>query len=199
MLPKVNSKWLCSVSADIAQDHDLPVGDQVRVRNTATGQIALYTIGAIDELDGDGTIRMTSSGRKRLGSTASFCGEFVEELIHASDSNTLILAPHGGRIERGSDTLAENIRAAWPGQTPPSSWICRGWANSSFSAGAYDPWHVSSTDINRRSFPGLDAISDLEFERVVSVHGHGGPGGACGFSRKLNRKCNFIAFTVRSV
>jgi hypothetical protein len=49
----------------------------------------------------------------------------------------VVLAPHGGAIERHTDTQAERV-AAMIGSDRASAWRCRGFRTG---AGAFDRWH----------------------------------------------------------
>jgi phage replication-related protein YjqB (UPF0714/DUF867 family) len=193
---EVDSRWHVSVSPDIWEAHQLEFGDQVRVRRDATGDEALFTVTHLDRLAPDGTVNTTSEGLERLAAEGPFCGSVTTRLAPADlnrieaqahdefremltdpDPNTsaLILVPHGGMIEKHTDTIGEWIVAYWPDGTP-TYWACHGWHDV---LGAFDAWHVSSEWMSRSSFPKLDSIADRAFERVVSVHGHGGLDGEC--------------------
>jgi len=52
-----------------------------------------------------------------------------------------------------------------------TSWEACGWQSA---IGAYDAWHITSTDISRVSFTKLDQIGDRGFEYAVSFHGYSG-------------------------
>lgn len=75
-------------------------------------------------------------------------------------------------IERYTDDQAERVvsQLSGTGKTA-SSWRCKGWKSG---GGAYDRWHITSTDIHRTSFPRLDSIADRGFAHAVSFHGIGG-------------------------
>jgi phage replication-related protein YjqB (UPF0714/DUF867 family) len=130
-------------------------------------------------------VRMGSGARERVGTNDSFAGtlikpvaavgltdeeaeaasEFAERLIDDGENNTLVvIAPHGGGIERGSDRQAEAVTAA----LGCSSWICKGYK---VGGGAYGRWHITSTKVSPRSFPGLKVIADRGFEYAVAFHG----------------------------
>lgn len=98
--------------------------------------------------------------------------EFVEYLQEGS-SELVTTAPHGGRIEyqteRQSHRVAEQLDA--------TDWGCIGFNSG---GGAYDRWHITSTELSPRSFPKLDQIADREFTHGVSFHGFGEDGIAVG-------------------
>jgi phage replication-related protein YjqB (UPF0714/DUF867 family) len=160
-------------------------GDQVRIYRTAD-ECGLYTVSELrNELDA-ATVRMSKSGRARLGSNGGFVGqldtritvneltdeeaalhgEFIERLVDDGvHAGLLVAAAHGGKIELNTDRQAELLASLLPGV---SSWICKGWGNPD---GAYTRWHVDSDNLSPNSFAGLGAIADRGFKHVVSFHG----------------------------
>lgn len=108
--------------------------------------------------------------------TARDVGEFVES--HLAGGDTLAaLAPHGGHIEVGTDAQARRLA-----ECGATAWYCAGWWPG---GGAFDRWHVTSNDTDPRSFPGLAAIADQEFDRAVSFHGWTGEGVGVGGGASL--------------
>ena len=86
--------------------------------------------------------------------------------------NYVFLAPHGGEIEPGTD---EQAIAARDVLSPSAyAWYALGWRKAK---GAYDHWHITSTDISRYSFPELDKIGPKAnglfngFTWAVAFHG----------------------------
>lgn len=90
---------------------------------------------------------------------------FVERLRIVPGSPWLVMAPHGGDIERHTDTQAEAARDA----LASSSWICKGWSN----AGAWNRWHVTSTEITPSRFPSLLEFGERKWQHSVAFHGFG--------------------------
>jgi phage replication-related protein YjqB (UPF0714/DUF867 family) len=164
----------------------LGLGDQCRVLRSG-GSFAIYTVGEVQKEPGKDKLRMGLEARARLGTTSTFTGtlqtrvvadltdaqaeaqsEFVERLIDdGSNTGLIAIAPHGGNIEPHTDEQAALVRSLLAGKGA-SSWICKGYKQG---GGAYDRWHITSTDISRRSFPGLDAVADRNFAYAVSFHG----------------------------
>jgi phage replication-related protein YjqB (UPF0714/DUF867 family) len=181
----LGSARYCSVSPELAAWMAVAAGDQVRIKRSAE-EFALYTIREIrDELNPT-TVRMTKSGRERLGTDSLFVGqidtqvaadgitdadareqsEFVERLIDDGvHSGLLVVAAHGGMIELNTDLQAEHLASIMSGV---SSWICKGWRDPDR---AYTRWHVSSLHLSPNSFAGLGAIAHRGFKHVVSFHG----------------------------
>jgi phage replication-related protein YjqB (UPF0714/DUF867 family) len=181
----------CSVDPEKAASVNLYEGMQVRIiRNPS--QYALYTVSETRQENPDNIVRMGKSGRQRVGTTKEFNGtldtevpnptltdaeaeeesEFVERLDDdGSHSGLVALAPHGGMIENYTDEQAERVAAALAAKDV-SSWRCKGWKSG---GGAYTRWHITSTEIDRRSFPLLDQIADRGFQYAVAFHGFGDP------------------------
>lgn len=100
--------------------------------------------------------------------------EFVEILRDDGEQSTLVAcAPHGGWIEYRTDKQAARV-AETLGVT---EWTCVGYNSG---GGAFDRWHITSTDIDRCSFPNLDSIGDRGFDHAVSFHGFSQSGIAIG-------------------
>lgn len=176
----------CSVPTAIA---GIMIGDQVRIVRNAN-DYALYTVASRRISDGPDIVRMGLAARERLGMSDPFAGmlvkpvvasgltdaeaeaadEFVERLVdNGNNSGLVVIAPHGGIIERNTDRQAEAVTAA----LGCSSWICKGWKAG---GGGYDRWHITSTKISPRSFPGLGLIANRGFAYSVAFHGKSDPG-----------------------
>jgi phage replication-related protein YjqB (UPF0714/DUF867 family) len=94
--------------------------------------------------------------------------EFVEHLIdNGYNSKLIVIAPHGGYIEEHTDKQAERVCAQLP-ERYVSAWICKGFKQG---GGAYNRWHITSTDINEESFPKLKSIIGRHFEYSIAFHG----------------------------
>jgi phage replication-related protein YjqB (UPF0714/DUF867 family) len=81
----------------------------------------------------------------------------------------VVIAPHGDEIEEYTDVQAEHV-AKRLSSKHVSKWICKGFAKIE---GAFDRWHITSTDISEESFPNLKMI-ECKFEYSVAFHGWGG-------------------------
>ena len=94
-------------------------------------------------------------------------GEFVERLDDDGAHTGLIaIAPHGGDIEAYTDQQAERVTSQLAGKGV-SSWRCKGW----HPKGAFDHWHITSTDIHEASFPLLNSVISRGFSNAVAFHG----------------------------
>jgi phage replication-related protein YjqB (UPF0714/DUF867 family) len=94
--------------------------------------------------------------------------EFVERLTDNGRHRGLIaIAPHGGDIERHADEQAERVGKQLSAKCV-SAWVCKGFKQG---GGAFDRWHITSTDINEESFPKLKTVIGRHFEYAVAFHG----------------------------
>jgi phage replication-related protein YjqB (UPF0714/DUF867 family) len=161
-------------------------GTQLRVIHETAGP-GLYTVGELRHEGNPDLVRMSLAARQRFGTSELFNatlsgavtaalsdaeaqaqGEFVERLVDDGHSAGLVvLAPHGGAIEAKTDAQAEHLNAALA-DLGVSSWICKGWRRG---GGAFERWHIRSTDLSPCSFPGLGAIASRGFAHALSFHG----------------------------
>jgi len=167
-------------------------GQQVRVERYAPDGVtllalALYTVIDVHDEEPDVVFvgyrdpESTHHGlRDRLGlsSTDPFTGkiksqvtdngEFIERLTdNGSHRGLIAIAPHGGDIERHTDEQAERVRERLASKSV-SVWLCKGFKEG---GGAFDRWHIASTDISEDSFPKLKTVIGRHFEYAVAFHG----------------------------
>jgi phage replication-related protein YjqB (UPF0714/DUF867 family) len=177
----------CSVDPEKLATVGRALGHQVRINRTRS-EYGLYTVSEVRQESPDNIVRMGKTGRERLGTSDEFAGtldsqgphptftdaeaernsEFVERLADNGKHTGLIaIAPHGGDIERYTDLQAERVasRLATKGV---SSWRCKGWKQG---GGAFERWHIRSTDIHEASFPGLNSVISRGFAYAVAFHG----------------------------
>ncbi len=154
-------------------------------------EFGLYTVSEVRSENPDNIVRMGNGGRERLGTSDEFdgtldsqvphatladaeaeCnGEFVERLDDDGTHTGLIaIAPHGGDIEAYTDQQAERVASQLAGKGV-SSWRCKGW----HPKGAFDHWHITSTDIHEASFPLLNSVISRGFSYAVAFHGFDDP------------------------
>jgi phage replication-related protein YjqB (UPF0714/DUF867 family) len=164
---------------------------QVLIRHP-DGARALYTVSEVRTETPDTVVRLGLSGRKRLGPEGGFkgtieaflpdlelsddrareLGELVERLDDDGQPRGLIvLAPHGGLIEPGTDLQAERVGARLVAQGV-SVWRCRGFGSAGQRAPAR--WHITSTDLSGESFPLLGSVLPRGFTHAAAFHGHNG-------------------------
>lgn len=191
----------CEVATRTARELGIEAGDQIRVAVddplgdvdfsekifTVAGLIRgrsgtvwttweeLATIGAQNHTDG--TIStVVPNPSIDLVQTAEVNDEFAEMVCNedaSAESGLVLLAPHGGHIEHHTGRQAIEASDTYD----LTSWACFGFSSSkqrigsSSIGGAFDRWHVTSTEISRDSFPELDRIADVGYETALSFHG----------------------------
>ena len=186
----------CSIDDRLLESLGAELGQQIRIRRTAT-EYALFTVSERRDEDDPGVVRLGLGGRRRLGTDDPFdgagvlpaahptmsdddaeaSGELVERLDDdGSQRELIVIAPHGGDIERHTDEQAERA-ASRLRRCKISSWRCKGWKQrrEDGSGGAFDCWHITSADIDAASFPGLGAVIDRGFVHAVAFHGFDQP------------------------
>jgi phage replication-related protein YjqB (UPF0714/DUF867 family) len=186
----------CSVDAQLLESLGVAVGQQVRIRRTPT-ETALFTTSECRDEDEPLVVRAGLSGRRRLGTEFGFAaevsipaaepglsdadaeerGELVERLDDDGVHHGLIvLAPHGGDVERHTDEQAERV-ATRLAVFAVSSWRCKGWRarRDDGTGGAFECWHITSTDLSPASFPRLGSVIDRGFTYAVAFHGFDEP------------------------
>jgi phage replication-related protein YjqB (UPF0714/DUF867 family) len=176
-------------SRELVSQWRLTPGQQIRLRRNAD-EFAVFTLETIEDAKSNETIWLSDAGLSRLGtqdifdttvsspvpdakltsSAAAREGEYVEELRDQGAHWLVVTAPHGGKIEPYTDRQASRVADRLP---ESSTWIGRGWRPG---GGAYERWHVTSTDIAPTSYPKLGTIADRGFEYAVSFHGFSGDG-----------------------
>ncbi len=188
----------CTIDDELRHRLGLRAGDQFRLTvKNAPGRYGLVTIHS-DYEDGpdDDDIRMRESGRQRFGEIDFFeasaeswtpchgktdswlrlnseMGEFKVETSPVQTS-IIIMAPHGGAIETNTDEIAVHFydQLTIAHSKNAGLWYCCGYQDS---LGAFDAWHITSTDISERSFPYLGEMANRSYDFAVSVHGYSGP------------------------
>jgi len=203
----------CCIDPELRSGQSFVLGQQVKVTvKSDTDKYGLVTLHS-DYQDGtdNDDIRMRLSGRQRFDQSDSFdaylddagveqsktkaqleadnlLGEFLDEL-NSTHTGVVCCAPHGGVIENYTDEQAERMHdrlVNYHGSKPSSCWRCCGWQDE---IGAFDAWHITSTDISRDSFPKLDSIGDRGFEYAVSFHGWSNDGILIGGNAPADLKC----------
>lgn len=182
----IKRKEHCSADREKLESTGRLLGHQVRIKRN-NDEYGLYTVSEVRQEDPDNIVRMGEGGRERLGTINEFdatlnpqaphptlddCeaeaeGEFVERLDDNGWHNGLIaIAPHGGKIELGTDVQAEHV-ASHLAAKGVSAWRCKGWHRK----GAFEHWHITSTDIHEASFPLLNSVISRGFKYAVAFHG----------------------------
>ena len=161
-------------------------GRQVRIHRN--DEFALYTVSELLHETTDSVVRMGPGGRQRLHFDEEFegvldtkvvdadlcetkardAGELIERLEDDGlQTNLIAIAPHGGGIEPHTDEQAERV-AERLGPQLASAWRAKGWGPD---AGAFERWHITSTDLNPACFPLLSSVMTRHFGHAVAFHG----------------------------
>ncbi len=188
----------CSAHRDQITTIGRNQGQQVRVKRfTPDGvtllDLALYTV--IDLHDEAPEVVLVGFGepqdlqdRLGLSGTGTFTGKIDSEVPHPTFTDTeaknnsefverltdngrhrglIAIAPHGGNIEPHTDMQAERVRERLASKCV-SAWFCKGFKKN---GGAFDRWHITSTDISEESFPKLKTVIGRHFQYAVAFHG----------------------------
>lgn len=110
--------------------------------------------------------------------------EFFERLSEPTDGKPIaVTAPHGGHIEYNTAKQAQYAAS----ELNAPEWSCLGFNKG---GGAFDRWHITSTELSRESFPKLNELSKQDFAYAISFHGFLGTGIAVGggASRQLKEE-----------
>jgi phage replication-related protein YjqB (UPF0714/DUF867 family) len=179
----------CAVDAESLGALGSAVGRQVLIRRSST-RLALYTVA--ERIDGAArVVHAGTAGLTRLGTAtdepfnATLETDFTygnpqapirltEEALGNVGAGLAILAPHGGRIEQGTDDQARAVYDALAQQAKPvRAWIAQGFNPAT---GAHPCWHITSSEISERSFPKLRSLFGFTgtrgpFTHAVAFHG----------------------------
>lgn len=183
----------CAIDRDSLRVLASAVGRQVLIRRSSK-RLALYTVAERIDVAG-AAVHVGTAGLARL---ASATGEppsgkldatvetdftrggprasvrLTEELLGDAVSGLAVLAPHGGRIEVGTDDQARVVyELLAPNAKPVRAWIARGFNPTT---GAHRCWHITSSEISEHSFPRLGSLfnpraSRGSFAHAVAFHG----------------------------
>jgi phage replication-related protein YjqB (UPF0714/DUF867 family) len=182
----------CAIDPESLQVLHSAVGRQVLVRRSAK-RLALYTVAARIDVAGPAA-RVGTAGLARvedptgeppapqlkaaletdfLGGDLTARVRLTEELLGRAATGLAVMAPHGGRIEPGTDDQARAVyELLAKNRKPVRAWIAEGLN----PAGAHTCWHITASEISERSFPRLGTLfgrgaSRGPFAHAVAFHG----------------------------
>jgi phage replication-related protein YjqB (UPF0714/DUF867 family) len=181
----------CAVDGDSLDALGGAVGRQVLIRRSPK-RLALYTVAELVEL-ADRAAHVGTVGLTRLEHatdelpatlratietdfTSGDSGapvRLVEQLLGRAATGLAVLAPHGGKIEVGTDDQATLVFRVLAHDTKPvRAWIARGFNPT----GAHRCWHITASEISEQSFPKLGALfgrgaSRGPFAHAIAFHG----------------------------
>jgi phage replication-related protein YjqB (UPF0714/DUF867 family) len=192
-----NAQERCSADPVMLGTIGRSVGEQVRIKRKDDFRfVALYTIKQANP-DADlrdhwraDVVHAGQAGRERLGTAANIEATVQARVVDAApqpgepdgarffeiadddrkQSYFVAIAPHGGEIERDTDEQAlEAVRQLCGTGLPASLWLCKGYGDA--AKGAFDRWHITSTDLNAACFPLLQPLISRGFCYGVAFHG----------------------------
>lgn len=189
-----NDQERCSADPLRLRSIGRAVGQQVRiVRADRAGSFALYTVAqanppaGLDDRCRASIVRTGFTGRQRLGTTDEMDATVHADVVDAAPPREgarffeaaedagrrgycVVIAPHGGDIEKRTDDEAMHFGSALASsRLPVTVWICKGFGDG--LAGAFDRWHIRSTDLHPESFPKLQRIARRKFQHGIAFHG----------------------------
>jgi phage replication-related protein YjqB (UPF0714/DUF867 family) len=182
----------CSIDPDRLRAIGREVGQQVRIEREGVGAV-LFTVSEAHDESAENSVRAGKMGRARFGPADEFSARVFARVSHPTLSDAdarrlgefversdddgiatglLVLAPHGGEIERHTDAQAERLAATLRAVGKPSvtTWRCKGY-DLPTTLPAFVRWHITSTDTHESSFPLLAQIARRRFSYAVSFHG----------------------------
>ena len=189
---KAHAPEHCAIDAESLDVLKGAVGRQVLVSRSAK-RLALYTVVARIDVAGPAA-QVGTAGLARveiptgeppaprlkaaletdfLGGDSSAPVRLTEELLGRAATGVAVMAPHGGRIEPGTDDQARAVYKLLAKQRKPArAWIAQGFN----PAGAHSCWHITASEISEHSFPRLGTLfgrgaSRGPFAHAVAFHG----------------------------
>jgi phage replication-related protein YjqB (UPF0714/DUF867 family) len=123
--------------------------------------------------DPPGTLRATIEA-DFTGGGSGVPVRLTEQLLGKGATGLAVLAPHGGKIEVGTDHQAKAVFDALAHEGKPvRAWIARGFNPAT---GAHQCWHITASEISEQSFPRLGSLfghnaSRGPFAHAVAFHG----------------------------
>jgi phage replication-related protein YjqB (UPF0714/DUF867 family) len=184
----------CAVDRESLRLLGSAVGRQVLVRTPSSRRLALYTV--VERVDdASSAVHAGTAGLARVqpatgepppaeleatverdftGGDSGSSVRLTEQLRGRSAARGLaILAPHGGRIELGTDGQARAVHRLLASEAKPvRAWIAEGFN----PAGAHRCWHITATEISEHSFPRLGSLFGRgeprgSFAHAIAFHG----------------------------
>lgn len=189
--PIIKQAEHCEIDPDRLASLGARPGQQARIyKDDST--FALYTL-IPHQAEPETVVRMGLAGRRRMGRDAPDAfpatvaivpaprseltdeqadaqGELVERLDDdGAHTGLLVMAPHGGDIERYTDLEAARLKDKLGGRRV-STWILKGYGPPGPQT-ASGRWHITSTDISEASYPLLARAASRRYDYAVSFHG----------------------------
>jgi phage replication-related protein YjqB (UPF0714/DUF867 family) len=189
-----NESERCSADPAMLESIGRALGQQVRIkRSDGSGFVALYTVkqanpdADLSDPERANVVRTGQTGRERLGTTEEMGAVVQAKVVDAApqpgpvgffevakddggQAYFIAIAPHGGEIEPHTDEQAvEAFKELVAANFPASLWLCKG--DGDAAKGAFDRWHITSTDLQPACFPLLQSLISQQFCYGVAFHG----------------------------
>ena len=181
----------CSVDGRLLASLGAAVGHQIRIRRTET-EYGLYTVSEWRDEDDADVVRLGLTGRRRLGTDDPFDGavvlpaadptlsdaaaEAADDLVERLDDDgehrgLIVIAPHGGDIERHTDEQAEHVASRLAGSESALGGARGGrTAAPTAPAGRWSAGTRPRPTSTRRASP-ASLVIDRGFTHAVAFHG----------------------------
>lgn len=192
----LKTKEHLSADPDLLEKIGRAPGQQVRVYR-GPDDFAAYTVSEGREEEPESTVRIGLKGRRRLGVSDPFearivstvprsdlsdeearsLGEIVERLKgDGASAGLLIMAPHGGDIEKHTAEEAERLYETLKSKDKPVvCWMIKAYGTRGGQR-ASTRWHITATDLSEASYPLLGQVANRTYTYSVSFHGMSGEG-----------------------
>ena len=193
-----NDSERCSADPAKLESIGRSIGQQVRIKRSDddSGFVALFTAkqanpdADLSDPEQANVVRTGKTGRERLGTDGEMEAIVQAEVVDAPPESGapnavrffevadddgkqayfVAIAPHGGDIEKPTDKQASDaVEELTNACCQASSWLCKG--DGDRVKGAFDRWHITSTDIQPACFPLLQRLMSRTFCYGVAFHG----------------------------
>lgn len=187
----------CQIDPDFYRQ--LKVSGILNIRNQLVVTIGTesvpFTVEILESQTSLLTVRLGTEGRARFPSAtfpttgtisaylpstgiddaAAVTGGLYYETLddNGSNTNTIVIAPHGGSIEANTTVLSAAMKVGLDGVGKTTTvWCGVGYGLGSQTAS--QRWHVGSVTIDERQLPMLESVYSRGFARCISIHGQSG-------------------------
>lgn len=177
-----NKRWSCSLSPSLSTQLNAEKDDHIRIEHS--GEPCYCRVREIHEKE-KYPLRIPERTREKSGidhhadvtvskvvpqesyMEARRLSGLAETVWDDSrQQEVLVYAPHGGDIEFGTDDAAIRLY----NKLDRNGYDCSLWALHGFGENSFNRWHASKPGLSSGSYPGLDQISDREYDLVISFH-----------------------------
>jgi len=177
-----NKRWSCSVSPKFATQLSVKADDHLRIRREDPDcYLRIREIHNKDkyplrvpertredcDLGHHETVQISTIVPQEAYMEARQTSGLAETVWDdGAQENILVYAPHGGDIEFGTDDTAIRLY----NKLTANNHQCSLWALHGFGENAFQRWHASKPALTNGNYPGLEQVSDREYDLVISFH-----------------------------